>query len=173
MPSKPSRKGEPAPSLADYTDAPLVVLQVRERDTAGIIQELSRVLAQGGRVPDLLPFYNAALNREFLVSTATDYGLAFPHARLAGLREVWFALGRSAEPLAWGPRTAQPVRVVFLIAVPASDTTTYLPLIAALGKLGKDRALMKQLLDAPGTEEVLAVLRLVKLRTLREAVTVD
>src|ERR1035437_6752884 len=48
-------------SLADYTRPELIVPQLRERDTAGIIGELGRVLQRHGCVPDILPFYQAAL----------------------------------------------------------------------------------------------------------------
>src|ERR1051325_3504138 len=89
-------------SLADYTEPALIVPQLRERDTAGVVKELSQLLREGGRVPDLLAFYNAALNHEFLVNSATDCGIAFPHARLHGVTESCFAFGRTQEPFVWG-----------------------------------------------------------------------
>ena len=48
-------------SLADYTQPALIVPQLRERDTAGIIGELSQALQRQGCVPDVLPFYQAAI----------------------------------------------------------------------------------------------------------------
>jgi mannitol/fructose-specific phosphotransferase system IIA component (Ntr-type) len=69
-------------SVADFTHEALIAPQLSELDTAGVIQELSPLLQQEARIPDLPPFYHAALNREFLVSTAMDYGMAFPHARV-------------------------------------------------------------------------------------------
>ncbi len=69
-------------SLADYTRPELIVPRLRERDTAGIISELSQALQREGCVADVLPFYHAALNRELLTNSALDCGMAFPHARL-------------------------------------------------------------------------------------------
>jgi len=48
-------------TLADYTRPSLVVSRLRERDTAGIISELSQVLQREACVADVLPFYHAAL----------------------------------------------------------------------------------------------------------------
>ena len=53
-------------SLADFTRHELIVPQLCERDAAGIIGELSRVLGRSECVPDVLSFYQAALNQELL-----------------------------------------------------------------------------------------------------------
>ena len=103
-------------TLADFTSPGLIIPHLRGGDAASVIQELSQVLQHEKRVPDLLPFYHAALNREFMVSTDMEAGIAFPHARLPALREISFAFGRSDEPLVWGARAASPVRLVFLMA---------------------------------------------------------
>ena len=69
-------------TLADFTTSELILPNLRGDDVATVIQELSRALQREKRVPDLLPFYHAALNREFLVSSDWEAGMAFPHARL-------------------------------------------------------------------------------------------
>src|ERR1051325_2779072 len=95
---------ESCASLADHTRPALIIPQLRERDAAGVVKELSQKLHEQKCVPDVLAFYHAALNHEFLVNSATDSGLAFPHARLKGVTESRFAFGRAAEPFLWGNR---------------------------------------------------------------------
>ena len=154
-------------SPANYTQPALIVSQLRERETAGVIKELSQLLHQEGCVPDVLPFYNAALNREFLVNTAIESGLAFPHARLSGQRQLVFALGRSDEPLVWGPRGTQPVRLVFLLAVPATDAANYILLIGSLTRLSRELALLERLHKARDSFEMFDVLKEVRLQSGR------
>ena len=151
-------------TLADFTSPGLIIPRLRDQDVASVIQELSQALQREGRVPDLLPFYHAALNREFLVSTDMEAGIAFPHARLPGLKELSFALGRSGEPLTWGTRAARSVRLVFLIAVPATDSTQYLSLISGLARLAKDGRLVEKLHHAQDTFQIFDVLQQIKLR---------
>ena len=151
-------------TLADFTSPGLVVPRLRGLDAASVIQELSQTLQRERRIPDSLPFYHAALNREFMISTDMEPGMAFPHARLPALREVSFSLGRSDEPLRWGTRTAGSVRLVFLLAVPATDSTQYLLLISGLVRLSKDAGLMARLLTARDTFQMLEVLQQVTLR---------
>src|SRR5262245_3757014 len=119
-------------TLTDFTSPGLIVPHLEGRDVPSILQELTHALHREKRVPDMLPFYHAALNREFLVSTDMESGMAFPHARLASLNELSFALGRTAEPVAWGARTGRAVRLVFLLAVPATDSTQFLQVISGL-----------------------------------------
>src|SRR5947209_11691556 len=105
-------------TLADYTSPALVIPSLRGQDAAAVIHELSAALHYEGRVPDLLQFYQAALNREYLCSTATDPGWALPHALVKSLDRPCFAVGQCAIPRQWIAPTRQMVQVVFLIAVP-------------------------------------------------------
>jgi mannitol/fructose-specific phosphotransferase system IIA component (Ntr-type) len=153
-----------AVSLADYTGPALIVPRLRERDTAGIISELSQVLQREGIVPDVLPFYQAALNQELLANSALESGLAFPHARLSGAKQLQFAFGRTPEPIVWGARSSWPVQLIFLLAVPATDAAGYLHLLASLARLGQQPDLLAQLRTAENPEAILGVLQQIKLR---------
>ena len=154
-----------AMTLADFTCPGLIIPHLRGQDAATVIQELSQAMQREKRVPDLLPFYHAALNREFLVSSDMEAGMAFPHARLPYLKEVSFALGRSDEPLHWGAKADPSVRLVFLMAVPATDSTQYFSLISGLARLAKDGRLVEKLQTAQDTFQLLEALRQVELRT--------
>ena len=151
-------------SLADYTRPALIVPQLRERDTTGIISELSQVLQRQGYVPDVLPFYQAALNQELLANSALDCGLAFPHARLSGIKRLQFAFGRAPEPIVWVARNSWPVQLIFLLAVPATAAAGYLHLLASLARLGQQPESLAQLRAAESVEAILSVLERIGMR---------
>jgi PTS system fructose-specific IIC component len=151
-------------SLADYTRPALIVPRLHERDTAGIISELSQALQREGVVPDVLPFYQAALNQELLANSALESGLAFPHARLSGVKHLQFAFGCAPESVTWGGRSSWPVRLVFLLAVPATDAAGYLHLLASLARLGRQPGILAQIREAGNAETILALLQQVRLR---------
>ncbi len=157
---KPTTSG----SLATYTRTSLIVPELRERDTAGVIGELSVLLQREGSVPDMLPFYHTALNQELLSTSALDCGLAFPHARLSGVKQLQFALGRTREPIIWGAKGAWPVQLIFLLAVPATDAASYLNLLASIARLGRQPDCLRELRTAATPEQVLAVLRKIQIR---------
>lgn len=138
--------------------------RLRERDTAGIISELSQILQREGAVPDVLPFYQAALNQEVLANSALESGLAFPHARLSGVKQLQFAFGRLPEPVIWGGRSSWSVQLVFLLAVPATDAAGYLHLLASLARLGQQPRILAQLRAAQDVEAIFAALQQIRLR---------
>jgi mannitol/fructose-specific phosphotransferase system IIA component (Ntr-type) len=150
-------------TLADFTRAGLIVPRLASHDATSAIHELSLALQREGFVPDWLPFYHEALNREFLLSTDMEAGMAFPHARLTGLRELAFAFGRSDAAFAWGPGMTHPVRMVFLLAVPAA-ADNYLSLVAGLARLSASSPLLDRIRRATDAGEILAVFREVELR---------
>ena len=151
-------------SMLAYTRPELIVGELQETDTAGIISQLSQALQRQAAVPDVLPFYHAALNQELLHNSALESGIAIPHARLAGVKQLQFAFGRTSAPVNWGPKGSRPVQFVFLVAVPASDSSGYLHLLAAIARLGQQPQRLAELRMARGTESILAVLQRVPLR---------
>jgi len=150
-------------SLADFTRPELIVLQLRERDAAGILGELSRVLREHDCVPDVLPFYQAALNQELLASCSNGFGIALAHARLGGVKQLQFALGRAGRPVVWGAKGSWSVQLVFLLAVPATEAAAYIHLISSLARLGRNREILADLLAAPDSSALLAILGKIKL----------
>lgn len=153
-----------ARTLADFTAEGLMIPQLRGQDPVSVIQELSQVLQRENRIPDLLPFYHSALNRELMVSTNLEFEMAFPHARVPGLKEVSFAVGRSDVPMGWGAGGVGLVRLVFLMAVPETDASEYLLLIAGLVRLAKDGRLVDRLRGARSPSQMRGVLEEVGLR---------
>ena len=153
-----------AVSLADFTNPALIVPQLRERDTAGVVKELSQVLHEQGCVPDVLAFYHAAMNHEFLVSSATACGIALPHARLSSVTQSNFAFGLSAQPISWGGRPYPQVRFVFLLAVPATDATGFLQLLSALARLGQQEPLLAELASRDSAAGIFEFFKEIKVR---------
>jgi mannitol/fructose-specific phosphotransferase system IIA component (Ntr-type) len=164
MPSESKTGTVPEGSLSDFTRCELITLELRERDAAGIIGELTRILRRHDCVPDVLPFYQAALNQELLSNSANGFGIALAHARLTGVRRLQFALGRTAQPVVWGTKGSWPVRLVFLLAVPATDAASYLHLLSSLARLGRNREILAELLAASNNAGMLAALGKIELQ---------
>lgn len=151
------------PTLADCTSPGLLVPELAGRDVTTVIQELSAVLARDARVPDRLAFVAAVLKRETQASSEMESGLAFPHARLAGLKSLSFAFGRSRQPLAWQSGGAPSVSLIFLLAVPADDLAPHLRLISGLSRLSRETRLMKRLRSLPDPGQIFDLFKQVPL----------
>lgn len=166
MPVETSASVAATGALAHFTRAELMVPHLRGAEPASIIHELARALQAEGFVPDLLPFYHAALNQELMANSGLDYGIAIPHARLGGITRLQFALGRTPDPIPWCSRSASPAQLIFLLAVPATDAARYLHLLASLARLGQQRDLLAELRKAPDPTSMYRVLEKVKIRLI-------
>jgi mannitol/fructose-specific phosphotransferase system IIA component (Ntr-type) len=144
-------------TLADYTAPSLMLPFLRSRDATSVTAELCSTLERQGRVSDLLPFYHGVISHEALSSTVISPGWALPHARVAGIPQLSFVLGRAAEPLTWFG--GEPVTMVFLFAVPESEAATYLKLLAALARLSGDHLRLERMADAHDSQTMFNVLR--------------
>lgn len=151
-------------TLADFTSLHLIIPRLGGRDVPGVLKELTLALQQEDRVPDVLPFYHAVLNREYLATTNAANGLAFPHARLPGVKDISFAFGRTERPIAWHAGGGETVKMVFLIAVPATESTLYLRLVAGFAGLSKNPSLFDQLRHEESPHGILEVFRQVRLK---------
>ena len=107
-------------SLADFTSEVLILPELKARTMPGAILELSQAFPRSDGRWDAEKLNHAALEREQQMSTAMEFGAAFPHARSNDWVRLQFALGRSAVPFVWS-RGQPRVQFVFLNAVPAND----------------------------------------------------
>ena len=107
-------------TLGHFTAPGLLIPQLASVDQASAINELSQRLQQAGRIEDSLTFFQAVLQCDYLSSSATEDGVAFPYARVRGVEELCFAAGFSRVGVRW--RDGSPVHAVFLMAVPLAET---------------------------------------------------
>ncbi len=122
------------------------------------------MLQRASCLPDPLAFYQAALHRQFLSSSELNHGVVFIHARVTGVSRLVYALGRTTQPLHWVLQDPQPVRLVFLCAVPATEAAAYLLLAAGLARLIRKPESLKMLLDAGGAKQMQEVLNGIPVR---------
>lgn len=156
-------------TLADFTSPALMVPNLKGQVPAAVIAELCSALQEGEGLSDSEAFCESVMARELMSPTAISPGFALPHARLAGLPNLSFALARSSKPLAWFGENSVRVQVVFLFAVPEAQAKTYLNVISAVAKLSQNPALVRELMRAPDGRAMFEVLKHAPLRQPRSA----
>ena len=135
-----------------------VLLDLRADDEAAAIRSVAGVFAGHPEVTDPTKLAGEVIDRERLSSTALGYGVAFPHARTALVKEIVVAAGRSAAgvPFVGSP---EPVRFIFVIGTPPDRAAQYLALVGTLARLLRSDAVRQKLLAAATPDDFVAVLR--------------
>jgi mannitol/fructose-specific phosphotransferase system IIA component (Ntr-type) len=141
--------------LAQFTEPKLLVPRLLSGDQFGALRELAKRLQNADRIDDAHAFFEAVLEREYMLQTTPELGVAFPHARGRGVNSLSYAVGLSTDGLTWGPAKASRVQIVFLFAVPISEARPYLMLLSGLSRFAQDEQARAGLLACSQPEQIL------------------
>ncbi len=123
--------------------APSLKASTREES----VKELAELMTTGGFIENAQTVVEQALQREAIVSTAVEHGLAFPHVRNAEGGGLTLALGMKPKGIEFGAPDEKLTRLIFLIVIPAPSSAFYLRLLAGLVKTFSSVEARKMMLD--------------------------
>jgi mannitol/fructose-specific phosphotransferase system IIA component (Ntr-type) len=130
-----------------------VLVPLNAVDLQRAVAALVEVLAVPGSAASRAAIRAAVMAREAAGSTGIGSGVAIPHARIPGLPRTVMAAGRAVRPIDFSSSDGKPVSLVFLLAIPAEDPHSYLPVLAGLSRLASDERLLRRLARAAGPDE--------------------
>lgn len=144
--------------ISDYLTARAFVnpLQAHTR------QEAIAVLAGGIRPPPGLTteaIVAAVMEREGVMSTGLDNGIAAPHARLENLAAPIVAAGLSRAGIDFDAGDGKPAQIIFLLLTPRSDDGAQLELLAEVTRTFQDAEVRERALEVGSYTEFLALLK--------------
>jgi len=98
--------------------------------------------------------------REDKMTTAMGGGFALPHATIPKLPSLCTLLARSPKGVPCEAMDGKLVSIFFLILVPPDQNQTHLQTLATVAKFFNRRGIKSKILQAPGSAEILELLRL-------------
>jgi nitrogen PTS system EIIA component len=101
---------------------------------------------------------DALLEREAAGSTGVGYGVAVPHARLAGLTRLRGVFVRLEQPVPFDAVDDRPVDLVFALFAPPDAVGEHLRALARVSRVLRQADLREQLRQAHGADTVHALL---------------
>ncbi len=135
-------------------------LQAEDKQSAYAL--MLQHLANNGIISkDLIPSSLQALQiREDKMTTAMGGGIALPHATIPKLPSLCTLLARSPKGIPCEAMDGKLVTIFFLILVPPDQNQTHLQTLATVAKFFNRRGIKSKILQAPGSAEILELLRL-------------
>ena len=123
------------------------------------IQALCGRLAKANHSVDSQAIENAVREREEMMGTALEKGVAVPHARIKGLSRPIIVFGRSKAGIEWDARDGLPVRFVFLILTPPQDAGAQLEILAAVASCMSRPDIYARIMSTDDKDEIFGTLR--------------
>ena len=124
-----------------------------------IITELVDILASRGRLLDRDMVLEDVLEREVVISTGMENGIALPHARTDGVADFEVAIGVKKEGVDFGSADGKKSRLFILAVSPKKVSGPHLQFIAAIATLLKDNNLCEDIINAAAPEKAMELLR--------------
>lgn len=148
------RRGVRKAGVSRFSSDVLMVPQLQSRTKEDVIREMALTLKQGGFVDEPEKLIDAALDREAILSTAVDCGLAFPHVRGIEGGGLTIALGISRKGIAFDVDTNERSHLIFFSVIPTAVSAFYLKLLAGLTETFVKEANREALLEAETPEQL-------------------
>lgn len=119
-------------------------------DRDGVLREMLGNLRDNGDLAeeDVGKVYDGLISREKLGTTGIGKGIAIPHVRYDGLKDLLLAVGRSERGIDFAAVDGERVTVVFLVLCPESRQDEYLAVLRWISSVARDDYNNKLLLGA-------------------------
>ncbi len=136
----------------------LVIDDIKALDKNGVIREFAGLLQATGKVREEDEIIRVLAEREALGSTGIGDGVAIPHGKVRGLKEIVVAFGRSRNGVDFQSLDGKPVSLFFLLLVPDGNPGDHLRVLARISRMLKNPVLRERLRTAPRDEEIRKIL---------------
>ena len=127
----PSRTEPRKSGISRFSAESLMVSSLNATTAAGAIEELAKVMEDKCFVSGSDKLIQSAMEREAVLSTAMENGLAFPHVRGVEGGGLTLALGISKKGIKWDDSNNS-TNIVFFITIPTAVSAFYLRLMSGL-----------------------------------------
>src|SRR5215475_6599785 len=144
--------------VVDILKEELIVPELRSNTKAEVLHELAHHLAaQYPQIP-AEHLVTVLLDRERLGTTAIGEGIAIPHGKLPGLKNVVAVFGRSLQGVDCHSLDGLPTKLFFLLVAPEESAGIHLKALARVSRLLKDRTFRERLLQSQGRSNLYQVI---------------
>jgi len=144
--------------LTKFISKSCIAPELEATSKAAALEELTGLLFRRRRLRGTDAALEQIMGREAIESTGIGHGIAVPHARVAGLKDLVCAVGRVSKGLDFMAVDKEPVHLIFLICYPPSHQTTYLNFIATVAKLLREQDCLRAILEARSAADIFEVL---------------
>jgi fructose-specific phosphotransferase system IIA component len=119
-----------------------------------VITELVDLLDKARLLTDRNAVLEAVLTREQTRSTGIGAGIAIPHGKCKGVKDLVMAVGIAGEAIDFASIDGKPIKVVVLLASPQDRTGPHIQALARISRLMLDEKFKEKLETSSSAEEV-------------------
>ena len=131
-----------------------ILAGVRVNSQKRLLELISNTLAKKNKELSAREIFESLCAREHLGSTALGNGIAIPHGRITGTKDVQALFLRLQKPLPFDADDGEPVDLIFALTVPKEYTEDHSKLLSSIAERFGEPKLLKQIRAAADANEI-------------------
>jgi PTS system nitrogen regulatory IIA component len=143
--------------LSDFLDFDSIKTALPGGSKKALLQQLANLAGQRLDL-DSAAILASLTEREQLGSTGFGQGVAIPHGKVEGLKQIYCLFARLGEPLDYKAIDARQVDLVFLLLSPPDAGAEHLKALAAISRVTRHAATLEKMRGARSRDALAAVL---------------
>lgn len=122
--------------MSNLLNKNLVKLNINSSTRDEAIVELAELIEAEGRLVDYDEYIAEVFDRESKSTTGIGFGIAIPHGKSPAVKTPTIAFGRCKEGMEWDSLDGEPVKIIFLLAVPCDGDSCndHLRILASISR---------------------------------------
>lgn len=145
-------------TLTQILQPTCVKVPLENKQKQAVITELVDLLEDNKLLSDKKVVLDAVLTREKTRSTGIGSGIAIPHGKCNGVKELVMAIGIADEPIDFESVDGKPVTIIILLVSPADQTGPHIQALARISRLMLDEQFRQDLEKSTSPEQVYEIL---------------
>lgn len=150
----PRRSDQPKIGVERFSSETLMIPDLKGKTRDAVLAELCQKLKGEGYVSDDKELLPLALEREAIISTAVEGGLAFPHVRGVEGGGLTMAVGISRDGVKFDESGDGLTHIFFFVVIPTAASAFYLKLLSGLSQVFQKEENRAKLLAATTAEDL-------------------
>lgn len=134
--------------ILDFLDKESIELDITAKTKKEVIEELVELLAKKNVILDKKATLDSLFEREELGSTGVGQGIAIPHSKTKGVKDLVAAFGVSKEGVDFDALDGEPVNIFFLLLAPEGAAGLMLKALARVSNFLKNKYYRRKILEA-------------------------
>lgn len=135
-----------------------IIMDLKAKDKEGVIRELIGAIAAQGLLLNQDQCIKDVLERESVVSTCFQNGIALPHGRTDGVDRLVAAIGIKKDGYSFDALDGNPSKIFVLCLSPKNSDGPHIEFIASVGTVLAKADNVEKILNAQTPEEVFSII---------------
>jgi fructose-specific phosphotransferase system IIA component len=121
--------------LTDILKPQNIKIPLASASKTDAIGELVQLMADNGEATDAKKVLEAVLDRESTRTTGIGNGLAIPHGKTNGVKDLVMSIGKPSAPIDFQSIDGRPVTIIWLLSSPPDKTSSHIHALARISRL--------------------------------------